>query len=313
MRLPQKKTIKKFVVSTVVASGLTFGVPAIVENVAAAEIQVEQLLHIGDRGEAVVTLQTKLAELNYYNYAIDGIYGPITASAVRQYQKDHGLLVDGIAGPVTLSSLFSGADVSRPSASVVDKLLRYGDRGEAVAHLQERLKGLGYYQGAIDGIYGPLTVQAVKEFQRRNGLVVDGIVGPMTRSALQNDPVAAGGNVVGTAESVIAVAKSLLGTPYKWGGTTPDGFDCSGFLNYVYEQVGYELPRTTNAIWIESGHVVSTPSPGDIVFFTNTYDTERKATHAGIYVGNGEFIHAGSDGVELASLTVSYWQDHFLL
>ncbi|MEH7381377.1 cell wall-binding repeat-containing protein [Bacillus sp. JJ1533] len=110
---------------------------------------------------------------------------------------------------------------------------------------------------------------------------------------------------------LIKTAKSLMGTPYLWAGTTPNGFDCSGYLNYVFAKHGIQLPRTVASIW-NAGTSVSSPQVGDIVFFEKTYDKEGP-THAGIYLGNNEFIHAGSStGVTIANLNISYWKDRYL-
>lgn len=110
-------------------------------------------------------------------------------------------------------------------------------------------------------------------------------------------------------EYVVQTAKSLRGVPYAWGGTTPRGFDCSGYLNYVFAQHNISLPRTTADIWAY-GTSVSSPSIGDIVFF-ETY--KPGPSHAGIYIGNNQFIHASSSsGVTISSLGESYWKARYL-
>ena len=81
---------------------------------------------------------------------------------------------------------------------------------------------------------------------------------------------------------MIGTAASLVGIPYKWGGTTPAGFDCSGFTQYVFAQNGISLPRTTGAQWSVT-RAVSNPQPGDLVF----YGVGASSTHMGIYAGNG--------------------------
>lgn len=110
-------------------------------------------------------------------------------------------------------------------------------------------------------------------------------------------------------KALIETAKSLEGVPYAWGGTTTKGFDCSGFLNYVYSKSGVVLPRTTSDIWNHSTKV-SKPAVGDVVFF-ETYKTGP--SHAGIYLGNNEFIHASSSkGVTITRLDNSYFKPRFL-
>ncbi|MFC0559938.1 C40 family peptidase [Halalkalibacter alkalisediminis] len=104
-------------------------------------------------------------------------------------------------------------------------------------------------------------------------------------------------------------ASSLKGTPYVLGGTSPVGFDCSGFIQYVFNKHGKNLPRTTTDLYQE-GQPVSNLQPGDIVFFT-TY--KNGSFHAGIYLGDRSFIHAGSStGVTTASLEQPYWSQRYL-
>jgi len=111
------------------------------------------------------------------------------------------------------------------------------------------------------------------------------------------------------AERMVATAKSLIGTPYKWGGTTPSGFDCSGFIYYIVKQERPSFTRTNTATYFSTMKKVSTPSVGDFVFF-ETYTSG--ASHMGIYVGNNKFIHAGSSGVVQADMTSSYWKPKYL-
>ncbi|TKC16979.1 cell wall-binding repeat-containing protein [Robertmurraya kyonggiensis] len=109
--------------------------------------------------------------------------------------------------------------------------------------------------------------------------------------------------------SMISTAKTLIGAPYAWGGTTPSGFDCSGFLNYVYSKHGVQLPRTTENIWF-TGTSIITPQAGDVVFF-ETYKTGP--SHAGIYIGNNQFIHAStSKGVTISNLADTYYKTRYL-
>lgn len=109
-------------------------------------------------------------------------------------------------------------------------------------------------------------------------------------------------------EEIISTAKDLLGVPYQYGGTTPSGFDCSGFLIYVFNKVGIELPRMSSDQYKE-GEAVSKADlqEGDMVFFKGTQN-KSGVTHAGIYVGDNKFISATSSrGIKIDSLSSSYW------
>ena len=106
-------------------------------------------------------------------------------------------------------------------------------------------------------------------------------------------------------------AQKYVGTPYVWGGSTPEtGFDCSGYVCWVYNQNGYDVGRTTaNGLWQKSQHISEAEAkPGDLVFFEGTYDTVGKS-HVGIYLGNGMMVSAG-DPIKYANIHSSYWQKY---
>lgn len=103
--------------------------------------------------------------------------------------------------------------------------------------------------------------------------------------------------------NVLSIANAYLGVPYKWAGTTPAAFDCSGFTSYVFAQAGKSLPRTAAAQYASSTKV-SNPQPGDLVFFSEG----SGITHVGIYSGNGQFVGAQtSTGVAYTSAVSGYW------
>ncbi|TWI53767.1 cell wall-associated NlpC family hydrolase [Pseudomonas duriflava] len=118
------------------------------------------------------------------------------------------------------------------------------------------------------------------------------------------------------ADDVLFRALGLVGTPYRYGGNTPaGGFDCSGLINFVYQDVmGIRLPRTTHDMINLNTPSVARASlqPGDLVFFATAGG--KQVSHAGIYVGEGRFVHAPSSGgtVRLDSLDSRYWQKAYL-
>lgn len=115
------------------------------------------------------------------------------------------------------------------------------------------------------------------------------------------------------ANSVLMRAISLVGTPYRWGGNTPEsGFDCSGLVNYVYrDMLDLRLPRTSRELADVQGPRIAPAqlASGDLVFFGNG----DQVSHVGIYVGEGRFVHAPNAGgtVRLDRLDGSWWRDHY--
>jgi murein DD-endopeptidase len=116
----------------------------------------------------------------------------------------------------------------------------------------------------------------------------------------------------GKASRAAEVALAMVGKPYRYGGSTPKGFDCSGLVNYSFAQVGVRVSRDTRALREQGVLVrVSTLRRGDLVFF----DQEgKKYSHVGIYLGEGVFVHAPSSGgkVRTDSLEAEYWSRHFV-
>ena len=113
-----------------------------------------------------------------------------------------------------------------------------------------------------------------------------------------------------TFAAILTEAERYIGYPYVWGGYSPStSFDCSGFVSYVYNQCGWDFGRLGAQGLYNISARTSSPRPGDLVFFTGTYDTPG-VSHCGIYVGDGWMLHCG-DPIGYANLNSSYWQSHF--
>lgn len=115
-----------------------------------------------------------------------------------------------------------------------------------------------------------------------------------------------------SAKTLIAEAHKVIGTPYRAGGTTPKGFDCSGFVSYTYKKVGVSLPHSSGAMY-KKGKSVSLKqlAPGDLLFFKTS--KHKGVSHVAIYIGNGRMIHAtSSKGVKVDSIYQSYWKQRFV-
>jgi cell wall-associated NlpC family hydrolase len=122
-------------------------------------------------------------------------------------------------------------------------------------------------------------------------------------------PAEAGRSAEITAQVVDAALESI-GTPYEWGGTDANGFDCSGLIQFAYAKLGIRLPRTS-AAQIRSGTPVPAERarllPGDVLGFSAA--GSGRTDHVGLYVGADEFIHSSSSGVRVSSLRNSYWRE----
>src|SRR5699024_8609324 len=139
---------------------------------------------------------------------------------------------------------------------------------------------------AVDGIVGRDTVNAINGNSTNNGASGESSGSDKGEEAKTND------------SDVISTAQSLVGSPCGMVGTTPSGSDSSGFVKYLCQQHGVDLNRTHADMWANNGTHVDNPQPGDVVFFEGTY--KDGVSHSGIYLGNGQMIHAGTEatGVE---------------
>ncbi|WP_409272394.1 LysM peptidoglycan-binding domain-containing protein [Neobacillus sp. SCS-31] len=163
--------------------------------------------------------------------------------------------------------------------------------------------------GKISLLYNT-TVENLKAL---NGLSSDMIrVGqvlkvPVPAEAIQPAAPGDGNNITST---VISLGKSVIGTPYVWGGSTIEGFDCSGFIYYVYNQAGNQLVRHSAEGYYNRSYEVDKPVAGDLVFFENTY--KKGISHMGIYLGDNLFLHADAViGVTITSLDDPYYKARF--
>ncbi len=114
---------------------------------------------------------------------------------------------------------------------------------------------------------------------------------------------------LGAADALVRTAMSLVGTPYRWGGASPLGFDCSGFTWYAFARIGISIPRTADVQFAAGRPVAGDPLPGDLVFF-QTYD--YGASHVGIYLGGGQFVNAIGSNVHVATFDSPYFRSRYI-
>ena len=210
-----------------------------------------------------------------------------------------------------VSTVFA-SNIVQASPSV--GLLKEGVVGDAVVKLQMLLKENGFYDGSIDGQFGSGTLEAVLDFQIDQDLFADGVAGPETLLALREvPPISRGKTTVNRkAREIVTSAKKFLDTPYVWAGAQPGGFDCSGYIYYVFAQNKIDLPRMADEQY-NVGVVVkrSQLQEGDLVYFS-TY--EPGPSHVGIYIGGNKFIHAssGSGQVTVTSMEKPYYVARYI-
>ncbi|HET7657077.1 MAG TPA: peptidoglycan-binding protein [Bacillales bacterium] len=175
----------------------------------------DRLMYKGEQGADVHILQNLLQSKGYFRYPeATGYFGPITEQAVKDFQNAHGLKVDGIAGPHTLFAL---------------RRLYRGLNGTSVKNLQEQLKELGYYHYRVTGIFGPITEQAVKDFQSAMGLPVTGKAGPHTLNELHQragSPVSENGD---QKERITVSSTSYTANCSGCSGITKSGVDLNAY------------------------------------------------------------------------------------
>ena len=294
------------------------------------------IVSYGDKSDVVLACQERLKELGYLTTKPDGQYGNDTVAAVKQFQSRNDLVVDGFLGPTTMQVL-NGSDA-------VANGMMIGESGDTVKRVQELLARYGYMSSSnCTGYFGEVTEEAVKAFQKKNGLTADGNVGMKTMAKLTSgDPVKAGTSTQGSSSSsssssssnkgnsssssgssssgsvstgsasvsaLLKVAKSKLGKPYVYGAKGPNAFDCSGYVYWCLNQVGIKQSYVISYGWRTIGKYqkitsFSSIKAGDIVVVRG---------HVGIAAGNGMVYDASSSSGKIVYRSLgSWWKNNFI-
>jgi cell wall-associated NlpC family hydrolase len=167
-----------------------------------------------------------------------------------------------------------------------------------------------WYQVSAQGLTGWMMAQYLVQADAPASAPAQPAATPEAQQAAQTS---SSSNTSSRGTTAVNIAMKYIGYRYVFGGSSPSGFDCSGFVYYVYhKQMGMAVGRDTDA-QLGSGTRVSRANlqPGDILIFANTY--KSGPSHAGIYIGGGRFIHAENEstGVVISSLSTSYWANHY--
>lgn len=259
---------------------------------------VQGAYQYGDTGNEIVAIQKKLIAAGY-KARETGEYDANTKWAVRLYQKDQGLPVDGILGDTTYKKL-----MGKPMPSATKTVSKVKEISKKDAELMAKIQAKK--EGNSKAITTSVKQQKKPTTQGKPATVqVKHKVTNHTAKPLRT--VTVSGNV----KEILTYANTFTGVPYKFGGTTPAGFDCSGYIRHVFQKVGVQLPRQADEQYTVGKKVEKQNlQPGDLVFF-ETY--EPGVSHSGIYIGDGQFISAtSSSGVAVADIDDSYWGPRYV-
>ncbi|WP_196593747.1 C40 family peptidase [Pectinatus sottacetonis] len=245
------------------------------------------ILSLHSEGREVILLQQMLKE-HHYDIKITGIFDNSTQAAVKAFQKNNALEVTGVTNRKTwwtltgkkLSPGFPTPHITPPPTAI-----------KPVIKPRILVPTINKHRSPSQPQQNPATI----------------IAGIRTQKVSQTPPFVPSQKV----SQIISTAKKYMGVPYVYGGETPKGFDCSGYLQYVFKKNNIILPRTADKQY-ELGKTVPVKKleRGDLVFFATDL---KEISHCGIYLGNDEFIHASSShGVRIDRLDNSYWQTYFV-
>ncbi|MBI4743503.1 MAG: N-acetylmuramoyl-L-alanine amidase [Actinobacteria bacterium] len=232
----------------------------------------------GNRGKEVIDIQSRLTALGFKlgREGVDGVFGPATEKAVKEFQKKRKLFVDGIVGEETWRELVDA------NYTLGDRLLYLKVpffRGDDVVQIQKWLNVLGFNVGEIDGVFGVNTEKAVRSFQKSTGLHSDGIVGPTTIKALENLKSVVDSNIksdfpegVSARESSSSVAGKRIVVDFGHGYPPDPGAVGSAGLkeSEMCEDIGL---RFGNLIQLSGGEVCYVRNIGDFVELTERVKT----------------------------------------
>jgi peptidoglycan hydrolase-like protein with peptidoglycan-binding domain len=266
-------------------SALQNGKPYNPSAPAPAKIRVQY----DNTGPTVLAVKNRLQQLKYFpsTLSLTNHYDYNTVKAVRRFQANNGLQVDGIIGEETWKALFADSAIAGdnkpftpPDPSTVDpnstNTLRYGHSSVEVAKLQEQLKSLGYYSGSIQYLFDYRTYQAVRSYQKANGLKVDGVAGPITRSSIAGTlgtapvkkPVTPGDGSISLSEVEVAKLQTRL--------------KALGYYNRLIDgKAGYYTDNAVRAFKIKNGLFIDNNKNGvydggDVVTSTLTATVYNK-------------------------------------
>ncbi|MGM8215938.1 LysM peptidoglycan-binding domain-containing protein [Bacillaceae bacterium W0354] len=233
--------------------------------------------------------------------------------SLSEIARDYNVTVQQIQSANQLSgtTIYVGQNLMIPTAQQAPSPppassgnLAQGVEGPEVTTLQTDLKALGYFNEQATGYFGTVTEGSVKNFQRDYGLKETGVVDNQTQSQIDHAIVK---------HRLVSDLNSYTGVPYVWGGTSPSGFDCSGFVYFMFNKHGVDMTRSTSSALYNMGTKVSRSDlqPGDLVYFA--VNRSGTISHVGFYTGNNSFVSAtSSKGIWEYSMDNNYWSKYYV-
>ncbi|WP_231038625.1 C40 family peptidase [Pectinatus haikarae] len=253
------------------------------------------ILKLHSEGHDVTVLQQLLLKGNY-TVSVTGIFDESTQKTVKAFQADNNLPDTGIVDRKTWWLLTGEKDTGRP-ASV-----------SAAAPISPVGNHIAAKPQTTASVYVPPVQKKSASAGTKKPQSEAAAIAAIRARSVPETPVFLPSGKVG---SIISTAKKYMGTPYIYGGETPKGFDCSGYLQYIFKQNNIIIPRTADEQYKIGKKVpVNQLQPGDLVFFSTDL---TDISHCGIYLGSGQFIHAStSKGVRIDRLDNDYWKNYFI-
>lgn len=206
---------------------------------------------------------------------------------------------------LTSTMIYPGQVLKVTHGAPTSSVLAIGSSGAQVEAVQSNLKTLGFFiYPKITGYYGEVTAGSVYSFQTAYGIPATGKVDESTETEIEHALVK---------RKLVNDTLNYKGVPYVWGGETPAGFDCSGFIYYMFQKYGVNIERTSSEQLFTMGKWINKDNlqPGDLVFFG--IEEPGEVSHAGFYIGNNKFISATtSNGIWTYAMDHVYWSQYYL-
>ncbi|MEH7612583.1 C40 family peptidase, partial [Gottfriedia acidiceleris] len=242
----------------------------------------------------------------WYKIKYNGVTGYISASYVGKVTESNNSNNNHVVSSGNYISTINGLRV-RSGAGTSYQILGSVNKNQKLDVIS---LSNGWYKVKFNGVIGYIGASYVEKETGSNTTDSNKVDSSQTDTNKVDSNTSQSFDV----QSLITLSKKYSGVPYIWGGENPSGFDCSGFISYVFKESGLSLPRTNVAgYWYNSSNLktVDDFQPGDLIFFQNTYT--YGPSHMGIVINDNEFIHASSSsGVTISKINNSYWNQHFL-